>query len=66
MEGNDKMIIVTEKDAVRLVKFDSMLKDIPLFVLPIQTGFLFDGAAEFDQLVKTFIGNFKEKNHTNL
>lgn len=66
MEGKEKMIIVTEKDAVRLVKFDNMLKDIPLFVLPIQTGFLFDGAAEFDQLVKTFIGNFKEKNHTNL
>ena len=63
MEGNAKMIVVTEKDAVRLVKFDSMLKDIPLFVLPIETEFLFGGAAAFNQLVKTFIENFKEKNH---
>jgi len=63
MEGNGKMIIVTEKDAVRLVKFDSMLKDIPLFVLPIETEFLSGGAAAFNQLVKTFIENFKEKNY---
>lgn len=56
-----KIIIVTEKDAVRLVKFDAMLKDVPLYVLPIETSFLFNEAAQFDNEVEKFIHDFKEK-----
>lgn len=56
-----KIIIVTEKDAVRLVKFDAILKDVPLYVLPIETSFLFNEAALFNNEVEKFIQNFKEK-----
>lgn len=66
MSAGDKMIIITEKDAVRLVKFDNMLKDIPLYVLPIQTQFLFEGAAAFNSLVQTFVESFKEKHKLTL
>lgn len=57
----DKMIIVTEKDAVRLVKFAVELRDMPVYVLPIETYFLFNGAQQFNFLIEKFIKDFKEK-----
>jgi len=55
----------TEKDAVRLVKFEQELRGMPFYVLPIELAFLFNGAQQFNQLIGTFIRewNRKEANH---
>ena len=55
LEGENKMIITTEKDAVRLHKFDEQLKDVPLYVLPVKPQFLFGEQEKFDGLIRTFI-----------
>ncbi|WP_240628052.1 tetraacyldisaccharide 4'-kinase [Terrimonas sp.] len=59
--SSQKIIIVTEKDAVRLIKFQAELKDMPVYVLPIEPYFLFNGSGEFNYLVKKFIKDFKVK-----
>ncbi|MFT3701569.1 MAG: tetraacyldisaccharide 4'-kinase [Agriterribacter sp.] len=61
MTGKHKIILTTEKDAVRLMKFEAVLKDTPLYILPIETSFLFDGMQQFNVAVKRFINDFKEK-----
>ena len=56
----NKIILTTEKDAVRLVKFAEELKDFPIYVLPIEHSFMFGEAAAFDKLVLDFIATFKK------
>ena len=63
LPAGDKLILTTEKDAVRLVKFESALRDIPFYVLPIELAFLFNEAEHFNQLIGTFI---REWNRPNL
>ncbi len=53
-----KIMLTTEKDAVRLAKFDSIIKDLPFYVIPIEQTFLFNGAGSFNILIKNFIENF--------
>jgi tetraacyldisaccharide 4'-kinase len=55
-----KIIVTTEKDAVRLSKFESELKDLPFYVIPIEHEFLFNEASRFNNLVRAFIANFKQ------
>lgn len=59
MEGTNRIILTTEKDAVRLLKFGSEIKDWPLYVLPVRHDFLFDEQQLFDRSVQDFIQNFK-------
>lgn len=59
MPGDNKVMITTEKDAVRLAKFEEALKDFPVYVLPIEHAFLFNEAERFNALVLEFIGKFK-------
>jgi len=54
-----KLILTTEKDAVRLEKFKDKLQHLPLYVLPIRHGFLFDEGNAFDEAVIHFIKNFQ-------
>lgn len=54
-----KIILTTEKDAMRLMKFDNELKDLPFYVIPIEQEFLFNEAAAFNELVRDFMHNFK-------
>jgi tetraacyldisaccharide 4'-kinase len=54
-----KIIITTEKDAVRLVKFEQELKELPVFVLPIGHHFLNGEAQSFLHLIVNFIQTFK-------
>jgi len=56
--SNNKMIITTEKDAVRLQKFETELKDFPLFALPIEHVFLFNEGNTFNEKVISFIHSF--------
>lgn len=58
MKSSNKLILTTEKDAVRLHKFHEQLQNLPLFVLPIQPNFLFGEEAKFVSLVRKFIDSF--------
>jgi len=61
MEAKEKIILTTEKDAVRLAKFGEQLKDVPLYVIPLEHHFLFNEKEKFLSLVKDFIKDFKNK-----
>lgn len=61
--GEDKRIILTtEKDAVRLDKFSTDIEQLPFYVVPVSHHFLFDRSDEFRTLVGNFIRNFKKTN----
>lgn len=53
-----KIILTTEKDAVRLVKFAQELAAMPMYVVPIELEFLFNDAPRFNGLIGTFIKDF--------
>jgi tetraacyldisaccharide 4'-kinase len=55
----NKIILTTEKDAVRLEKFENELKDYPMYVLPIEHTFLFNEADTFNNKIIDFVGSFK-------
>ena len=57
----DKIILTTEKDAVRLTKFNHELKDMPVYVMPINMQFLFNDDHRFHDLISKFIINFNHK-----
>jgi tetraacyldisaccharide 4'-kinase len=57
--AKDKLILTTEKDAVRLIKFTEQLASLPMYVLPIRHYFLFDEERFFNELVIDFIANFR-------
>ena len=57
---NKKVILTTEKDAVRLQKFEQELKDFPIYVIPIEHQFLFNEAAQFNSSITGFIKNFNK------
>lgn len=58
IHAKDKLILTTEKDAVRLIKFSEQLASLPMYVLPIQHYFLYDEGEHFNELVIDFIRNF--------
>jgi len=60
LESDDKIIITTEKDAMRLMKFEQELHQLPFFVIPIEHRFLFNEGTKFDSIVIKFIENFKK------
>ena len=60
IQSSNKIILTTEKDAVRLVKFEEDLKDFPVYVLPIEHAFLFNEAEAFNKLVLEFMAAFKK------
>lgn len=53
-----KIILTTEKDAVRLVKFEQELDTLPVYAVPIELAFLFNDAGRFNGLIGTFIKDF--------
>ncbi len=61
MQAENKMILTTEKDAVRLLKFRSQLNGMPLYVIPVRHKFLFEQADEFKGKATDFISNFKQQ-----
>jgi tetraacyldisaccharide 4'-kinase len=58
MPARNKIILTTEKDAVRLVKFEQELKNLPFYVIPIESRFLFNEEQRFTDLIVKFIGDF--------
>lgn len=65
IQAGSKIILTTEKDAVRLEKFKNVLKDLPLYVIPIEHDFLFNDARRFNDLVKVFIQDFNHYTQNN-
>ena len=55
----EKMIMTTEKDGVRLRKFESELNEMPVYVLPVKQHFLFREEGAFNKLITDFIGSYK-------
>jgi tetraacyldisaccharide 4'-kinase len=60
MTGDNKIMVTTEKDAVRLVKFAEDLKEYPVYVLPMEHSFLFNEGEAFNKLVVDFVSSFKK------
>lgn len=61
INSKSKLILTTEKDAVRLVKYTQELNNIPLYVLPIKPKFLFDSERNFNELVLNYVAQFYKK-----
>lgn len=61
IQATDKIILTTEKDAVRLEKFSAEANDVPLYVIPVGHQFLFGEEEGFQTLVTNFINNFKKE-----
>jgi tetraacyldisaccharide 4'-kinase len=59
IEAPNKIILTTEKDAVRLLKFNHQLADLPLYVIPIRHHFLFGEEGSFNKQMQDFILDFK-------
>ncbi len=63
IQSPNKLILTTEKDAVRFLKFKKELSDIPLYVLPLKAAFLFNEDVVFNQVIIDFIAGFKKENN---
>jgi tetraacyldisaccharide 4'-kinase len=61
ISADRKILLTTEKDAVRLQKFSQQLRDLPVFVMPIQPVFLFHEENQFTRLITTFIQDFPDQ-----
>ncbi|MEO8712197.1 MAG: tetraacyldisaccharide 4'-kinase [Parafilimonas sp.] len=61
IESSNKLILTTEKDAVRFLKFKEELSNIPLYVLPLKSVFLFNEAEVFNKIIIDFIDGFKKE-----
>ena len=58
IKEDKKILLTTEKDAVRLEKFVQELSDFPVYVIPIEHQFLFGDDAGFNDQVIGFIKTF--------
>ncbi len=61
LKSANKIIVTTEKDAVRLEKFGTELAEYPLYVLPIEHHFLFEESSSFNTQIVQFIESFSNK-----
>lgn len=59
IESAKKMVLTTEKDAMRLLKFSAEIDGMPFYVIPIEHKFLFGEEQVFLKNVTGFIENFK-------
>src|SRR6266498_769740 len=59
IEAPKKIILTTEKDAMRLMKFKTELETVPIYVIPIRHYFLFGEEEKFMEAVVNFVKNFK-------
>ncbi len=68
IDNENKIIITTEKDGVRLAKFEKELEHLPIYVFPMSHKFLFGGEVEFenevDRFMKSFAASFRPRSLT--
>ncbi len=58
IDSENKIILTTEKDGVRLAKFESELKDFPVYVFPIRHKILFGEEEQFNNNIIDFINRY--------
>lgn len=61
IKSNDKIILTTEKDGVRLAKFESEFRGLPIFVFPVQHIIMFGGQEKFSEIVHGFVARFRKE-----
>ncbi len=59
MTEKKKIVVTTEKDAVRLIKYKSQIEGFPIYVLPIKHVFHDTGAQELKGILLDFINQTK-------
>lgn len=59
IDYKNKMILTTEKDGVRLAKFEKELEHLPIYVFPMAHQFLFGGDVEFENEVNEFVEGYQ-------
>jgi len=60
IQSERKIILTTEKDAMRLQKFEQEIDGMPFYVIPIEHKFLFNEGNAFTDTIIEFIYNFKK------
>lgn len=55
IEQVQKLILTTEKDAVRLMKYEKEYSYLPIYVIPVKHVFLYNGQQRFDEQLLNFI-----------
>jgi tetraacyldisaccharide 4'-kinase len=60
IQADKKIVLTTEKDAMRLLKFRQEIDGMPFYIVPIEHKFLFHQENEFNDEVIQFIKNFKQ------
>ena len=60
IEEEKKMILTTEKDAMRLEKYSQEIDGMPFYVLPIEHKFLFGEGDKFASAIIDFVENFNK------
>ena len=60
IKADKKIVLTTEKDAVRLEKFRDELQDFPVYVVPVRHEFMFNEANKFADIVTGFVKTFKK------
>ncbi|MEO6221523.1 MAG: tetraacyldisaccharide 4'-kinase [Ginsengibacter sp.] len=58
IESQNKIILTTEKDGVRLTKYERELKLLPIYILPMQHKFLFGNDNEFEKIIFDFVVSY--------
>ncbi len=60
-EGRERIILTTEKDAMRLDTHRDLLRQLslPIYILPVAVQFIGDGPDSFDSSIKEWLLNFK-------
>lgn len=61
IDDDKKIILTTEKDAVRLIKFNDKIEGLPFYVLPITIRFLFGQEQNFADLIRKYPKDFYGK-----
>lgn len=61
IESPEKIMVTTEKDAIRLQQFAAHFKGLPIVAIPVQHRILFEGQEAFDNTVKQFVASKLDK-----
>lgn len=61
IETPNKIILTTEKDGVRLAKFENELSALPIYVFPIKHKIMFGDEEKFSKLIKEFVSSYNQE-----
>lgn len=65
MEPGEKIILTTEKDAVRLVKFGKEIASLPFYTIPVEMKFIDGNEQNFVNIIEGFIASYQQNKINN-